>query len=319
MDKFNLEKIIFLKPYFEEKIWGGNYLKNRFLLNDDSKKIGEAWLISGIEGKENKILNDSTYDLRTLWEQKNYLFNNQKKKYSKFPLLLKILAPEDDLSVQVHPDNEYAKKFDSYGKNESWYIEEILTKKANQVILGHKAKNYKDAKNLIDSKKWDEFFNYVKIEKGDVIDVFPGLVHALLKNIVTFELQQASELTFRLFDYKRKDKDGIERDLHIQESLDNIEFSKKFEIKNFANLKEKNNICKMVDNEFYTFIKLDLEGEFTFPKNLMEKDFLIFFINEGFGKINEIEIKKNDSFIIPSTVKKIKMEGLAKIFIAFNN
>lgn len=314
--KFNLEEIIFLKPHFEAKIWGGNYLKNLFKVETE-KKWGEAWILSAIQNKESLILNFPEYNLRTLWEKKNYLFNNQSKNYKSFPLLFKILAPEEDLSIQVHPDDYYAKKFNSYGKNESWYIDKIFSKDADQVILNHHANNLKEAKDLIKNENWEKFLEYKKIKEGDVIDIFPGLIHALLKNIVVFELQQSSDITFRLFDYNRKDENGNLRELHIENSLDVLSFEKNISIYNFKNTQE-NELTKMISNNFYSFLKLKLKKELKIPNNLLEKDFLFFFIKEGKGTINKIDIEKNECFIMPKTVNSIKLEGEMELLIAFN-
>ena len=204
-----MEKILFLKGEFVEKIWGGKRLEKEFPYQFDSKSIGEYWAISAMKEFPSKILNGKYEgeNLDFLYKNQKDLFGNENKE--KFPLLIKLIDANDDLSIQVHPDDDMAKKENSYGKSECWYI---LNEDEASIIYGLKTKDKNDAIKMIDNKKWDELLNVEKSIKGDFFKVPAGMVHAIKKGSLILEIQQASDITYRLYDYDRLDKNGNLRD-----------------------------------------------------------------------------------------------------------
>lgn len=140
-----------------------------------------------------------------------------------FPLLIKILTADDDLSIQVHPDDKYAKTHeDSLGKTECWYI--LDAQPGADIIVGQTAENKEKLQSYIESGKILDYLNIIPVKAGDFIFIPAGTVHAIRKNTKLLEIQQSSDVTYRLFDYNRTDDNGQERELHIKKSLDVINF-----------------------------------------------------------------------------------------------
>ena len=288
------KEIIFLNPYFDYKIWGGDRLKEFGYIGDE--KIGEALMISALEGKES-IVRSGFFKgelLSEVFKNNKYLFGKFKGSY---PLLTKIIDANYDLSVQVHPDNEYAiKKFKKLGKTECWYI--LDCPKNAKIIYGSKEKDIEKIKQYILDGSWDSFLKYVPVKKGDVIYVPAGTIHAITKGILTYEIQQSSDLTFRLFDYNRLENDGKPRELHIKDSLKCIKINDDLKV-----IPSRDGI--IIDSEIFKLRKETVVKE----KNIYIPNayWLECVIIEGQGEINGEEIKKGDAFIITH-----KNEGIIK-------
>lgn len=293
--------IIFLSPYMKEVVWGGTKINEIFSYETDSKNIGEAWIVSANKNGYSTVKNGELkgLTLKELWDNHRELFGNMQK--PEFPVLLKYIDARDDLSIQVHPNNEYAIKHDkeNNGKAECWYV--IDCEKDADIIIGHNAKNKEELTEMIEQKKWKELLKIRKVKKGDFFDIPTGTVHAIRKGTLIFETQQNSDLTYRLYDYDRL-QNGKLRPLHIQKSIDVItcpDIETKKEITN-----EKRQI--LVDNEYFKVEKITLNGKETIKNN---QYFSIICVLEGQGIVNGYEIKKGDNFIIPSHIKIIDISG----------
>lgn len=282
------ENIIFLKPYFDYKIWGGSQLKQYGYKGNE--KIGEALVISALEAKESLILNKKYKDqnLNQFFLKNREFFGNYQGEY---PILTKIIDANDDLSVQVHPGNNYAKKhFNKWGKTECWYI--LEAKENASIIYGSKVKSLKEIKEKLQKNDWS-FLNELSVKKGDFINVPAGTIHAIKSGILTYELQQSSDLTFRLYDYNRKDKDGNYRDLHIKDSLNVINFNHSLEIK--ESLKTS---TLLVDNPEFSLYKLIIDNK-SVNLDFLELNYWIEgFVIEGKGTIDDFNISKGSAFIV---------------------
>lgn len=207
--------ILRFEPLAFEKVWGGDKLKKAY--NIDKENIGEVWGISAHKSASNKIINGEFkgMTLRDLFKAKKAIFGNYIGE--EFPVLFKVIDAKKDLSIQVHPHNEYAKeKANSLGKAECWYILEAGQKA--EIIIGHKAKTTEELTKLVNEEKYEELLNKFRIKMGDYFYIPAGKVHAICKNTTLLEISQSSDITYRLFDYNRLDK-GKLRDLHIEDSL----------------------------------------------------------------------------------------------------
>lgn len=231
------------------------------------------------------------------------------KKYgSKFPLLIKYLDINDRLSVQVHPNDEYALKYENeFGKSECWYIMEASSDA--KLILGIKSGISKS--EFVERTKVNNFdgvFNEIAVKKGDFINITPGLVHASLSgNILLCEIQQSSDTTYRIYDFNRK-VDGKLRELHLEKAYDVIDFNKYPEINNEKvaeyigpTLKEKLLRC-----EYFNVDRLKIEKEYT---DLKSKNFKIYSILDGLGNLvvngYEYPLKKGDNYLIPANLEVV--------------
>lgn len=306
---------LFLKPLFMDRIWGGTKLKDEFGYEIPSQNTGECWAISSHENGDCEILNGEYkgYKLSRLWNNHRDLFGNIEG--DKFPLLTKILDANDNLSVQVHPNDDYAKVNENgeLGKTECWYI--IDCDDNTEMIFGHNAKSKEELEEMIKNDNWDDLLRKVKIKKGDFFYVPSGTIHALCKGTLVLETQQNSDTTYRVYDYDRVDNSGNKRELHVDKSIDVSTVPHKEENSNY-NIKENENykLTTFVSNDFFSVHKLDIFGKCNFNH---DKPFTLFSILDGRGKIvcsnNEYKLNKGYNFILPSSIKTLSIDGNMEI------
>lgn len=308
-----MKEILFLEPVFKEVIWGGNKLATSYGYKIPSDTTGECWAVSAHKNGDCKLINGEFKgkSLSWLWDNHREIFGNAKGDV--FPLLIKIIDAKKDLSIQVHPDDEYAKKNENgaLGKTECWYIldcEEDAT-----IVVGHNTKSKEELKQMIEEKRWNELIKVRPIKKGDFFQITPGTVHAIKGGTVILETQQNSDITYRLYDYDRL-SNGKPRELHIEKSIDVIKCPYIENKQDFKIIKEDSYDEKeLVKCEFYEVKKLDIHGEKSF---FQSKPFEIVSVIEGNGFINEIEIKKGDHFIIPFEYGEYKLKGDMELIIS---
>lgn len=283
--------ILFLEPYFELKPWAGNELNKIY---DCKEGTGEAWIVSGYKNKSSIIKNGKFkgQTLRHLWRLHPELFGDIKDK--EFPLLLKLISSKENLSIQVHPNDDYAlKKHNSLGKFECWYV--LPETKAKYVTLGVNVNNSVELKNVIDKGLIENFLIDKEIKADDLVIVEPGRVHAIHGDTFVLETQESSDITYRLYDYNRLPK----RELHIEDSLNVIDYNN-----------EKNLIHHFKDedtfkNSHFNLYKLNIKNK----TNYENKGFEIFYVVSGNGLINNTKIKKGDTFILTQEHSKIVFDG----------
>ena len=302
-----MEKILFLEGKFREKIWGGKRLREIYSYDIPSDKTGEYWAISDMGDMSSVITNGEFKgkSLEEVYQKHKDLFGNPKE--ATFPLLVKIIDANTDLSIQVHPDDVMAKELeDSRGKTECWYI---LNEEPASIIYGLKVDDKNEAIRLIDERKWDELLREVPARKGDFFFVEAGTVHAIKKGSLILEIQQASDITYRLYDYDRKDDNGKLRDLHLEESKKAIKIYKnKEKIEEFEREGLKGRI--LTRNKYFEVYEYKIEGISEFER---EKPYLLYSVVDGSGEIiiedKSYEIEKGDFFILTNDVKKFDFKG----------
>ncbi len=305
--------IIFLKPVFKEKIWGGSKLRDEFNYEIPSEKTGECWAISGHSNGDCEIINGDFKGKTLSWLYANHreLFGNIEN--DKFPLLVKILDAKEKLSVQVHPHDEYAWEYESgeYGKTECWYI--LDCKKNGDLILGHNAHSKEEMKDMINRGKWNEFMRTIKINKGDFFYIPTGTIHAICEDTLILEIQQSSDTTYRVYDYDRLQK-GCPRELHIDKSIDVTNIPHKdYEISSKSKAYKNAVIDTLVEEKYFSVYKYRVDGKESFSHY---KPFIMGSVTSGNGYINNHKISKGTHFILPSTVKDFTIEGNIEIVIS---
>ena len=196
-------ELLFMEPVFKEAIWGGTKLRDVFGYEIPSDTTGECWAVSAHKNGDCRIAG-GMYDgrlLSSLWEEKPELFGNYPG--DQFPLLVKIIDAKADLSIQVHPDDEYAKVHEdgSLGKTECWYI--LDCDPGTEIVIGHHAGSHEEMEAMIRGHQWDEFIRKVPVKKGDFFQINPGCVHAIKGGTLILETQQSSDITYRVYDYDR--------------------------------------------------------------------------------------------------------------------
>ena len=308
-----MKEILFLEPVFKEIIWGGDKLSTSYGYKITSDTTGECWAVSAHKNGDCKLINGEFKgeSLSWLWDNHREIFGNAKGDV--FPLLIKIIDAKKDLSIQVHPDDEYAKKNENgaLGKTECWYI--LDCEEGATIVVGHNAKSKEELKQMIKEKRWNELIKVRPIKKGDFFQITPGTVHAIKGGTVILETQQNSDITYRLYDYDRL-SNGKPRELHLEKSIDVIKCPYIENKQDFKIIKEDSYDEKeLVKCEFYEVKKLDIHGAKSF---IQSKPFEIVSVIEGNGFINEIEIKKGDHFIIPFEYGKYKLKGDMELIIS---
>ncbi|MDD7304993.1 MAG: class I mannose-6-phosphate isomerase [Peptoniphilaceae bacterium] len=301
-----MEKVLFLKGKFVEKIWGGDRLKN-FGYDLPSNKVGEYWAISGMDDLESEIINGSFkgQNLKDIYKDHKELFGKEDK--ASFPLLIKLIDANDDLSIQVHPDDRLAQKYEnSLGKTECWYM---LNDEPSSIIYGLKVNDKNEAIKLIDEKRWDDLLREVNSQKDDFFYVPAGTVHAIKKGSLVLEIQQASDITYRLYDYDRKDDQGNLRDLHLEESKRSIKTEL---VENKPEKKEYETYIRtdLLSNQYFEVRKFEIKDKTSFKR---EKPYLLEAVTEGKGELilgeERYPIKKGDFFILTNLVDNFEIEG----------
>ena len=300
--------IINVAPYFKEEIWGGSKLKSEYGYDIPSDKTGECWAVSAHPNGPGRVA-DGEYEgvlLSDLWDKHRELFGNLSGK--QFPLLTKIIDANDKLSVQVHPDDEYAASHEngSLGKMECWYV--LEAEEGAELIIGHNASTKEELCEMINNGEWDKLLRKVPVKKGDFIQINPGTIHAINGGMMILETQQSSDITYRLYDYDRL-KNGAPRELHIQKSLDVIQVP--YMPEKVDSQEEQGWITKLYECKYYKIWKGTLKkSEVIKP----DQPFIIGSVIEGAAEINGREYKKGSHFIIPSGIERLEFEGNA-VFI----
>ncbi len=301
-----MSNIIFLEPVFKSMIWGGNKLATEYGYQIPSDHTGECWAISAHKNGDCTIGSGEFrgQTLSWLWEKHRELFGNAQGEV--FPLLIKIIDAKTDLSIQVHPDDAYArvKENGSLGKTECWYI--LDCDKDGEIVVGHHAKDQEELKQMISERRWKDLIKVRPIQKGDFFQIEPGTVHAIKKGTMILETQQNSDITYRLYDYDRLEN-GKPRELHIEKSIDVIRCPHvdKTADGSVTCLKD-GRMEELIRCDFYTVDKLTLRGEQEFEMN---QKFLNVSVIHGGGWIDGTPIKKGDHFILPYGYGKYLLKG----------
>lgn len=305
-------ELIFIRPILKEKMWGGTRI-SEFGIAFSSSHVGECWAVSAHPCGDCTAVSSQLGEqkLSELWKNHHELFGAEKS--GPFPLMVKIIDAAQDLSLQVHPDDEYAGIHEngSLGKTECWYV--LDAKKDASLIIGHNASSKAEARKLIEEKKWAEFIREVPVRKGDFFFIEPGTVHAIKNGILVLETQQSSDVTYRLYDYGRL-CDGKPRELHIQQSLDVISAPFKDYAPPMLGLETVNrSMKKLAGCTFFTVWKADICGAETV---VQDQNYMIVTVIEGSGFADEQKIAKGSSFIIPSAYGSVRFSGTMQLIIS---
>lgn len=307
-----------LKPVFKERIWGGRNLEKMGYDIPDGN-IGECWGISAHQNGPNVIANGA-YEGQTLdkvWEEHPELFGNPSEK--KFPLLTKILDANQKLSVQVHPDDEYAHEHENgeFGKTECWYV--LDAKEEAEIIYGTYANSKEQLEEYIQNEDWDHLFKRVKVEKGDFFYVPSGTVHAIGEGIMILETQQNSDTTYRIYDYDRIERDGKKRELHLDKSIDVINIGPTSP--NVAPVRIDSDEQKgqmLVESDFFTVTKWQIEDTFNFRK---PRDYCLVSIISGEGEIitdgNVYEVSTGSHLILTADDLDNHINGQLEVIVSY--
>jgi len=307
-------------PIFKEKIWGGNKLQTILNKNINSNKTGESWEISGVKDNLSEVINGFLKGktiLDLIDEYKSDFLG--KKGYeafgNSFPLLIKFIDASDDLSVQVHPDDIFAqKKHNENGKNEMWLI--VDADNDADIIVGvNRNLSKEEYMQFVERDKVNDILNYEKIKSGDAFYIPAGRIHAIMKGTLLAEIQQSSDLTYRIFDWNRKGLDGKLRELHTEQALEVVDLEKKENY--FIDYNQTKSYSeKLVSNSYFTVNFLQVRKNEI--KNYSNIDsFVIYMCIDGaflikYNKDEELLVKKGETVLIPAIIKKLELITIEK-------
>lgn len=309
---------IFLQPYFREKIWGGNTLKTDFNFDLPSDQTGEAWVISGHQNGQSIV----TYPTSFKGQSFKDVFENNPEQFgleqsSKFPLLVKILDAQSDLSVQVHPDDKYAKEHENdLGKTECWYI--LSAEPGSTIVYGHHATSKEEFQELVEQNQWDDLLRELPVKAGEFYYVPHGTIHAIGGGITILETQQSSDTTYRVYDYDRKDEQGNGRELHIEDS---IAVSKIPHQDPKPTMKQEkfgeSIVTHFLTNEFFSVYKWDVDGELTMDT---PSDYTLGTVVNGSGQLiienKPYDLKKGSAFVLPKAIDQVTLKGTLQLIVS---
>ncbi|AUC77933.1 mannose-6-phosphate isomerase [Nonlabens sp. MB-3u-79] len=306
------------EPILQEKIWGGSKLKSLLNKKTTSDVIGESWEISGVEGHIS-VVNNGVYkgcSITDLIRDHRYEFVGNKN-YSQFgndfPLLIKYLDAKTDLSVQVHPDDEMAKaEHNAYGKTEMWYI---MDREADATIInGFKNENVTtNALKTLTKDNVDQILNKQKVNKGESFFIPAGKVHAIGAGVLAAEIQQTSDITYRIYDWDRKDVNGNERELHLEKSLKAVKRNIP-QSNSTAGHNSYKNARVLASCPYFTstVIQIDQETSIDYSQN---DSFVIYMCVEGSFEISVNDSKEKVSFgetvLVPANARQVLLETQA--------
>ncbi|TYS17732.1 mannose-6-phosphate isomerase, class I [Rossellomorea vietnamensis] len=311
---------IFLQPIFQERIWGGQKLKTEFNYEIPYDQTGEAWVISAHPNGPSIIKNGPLEgkSLAEAWTEHGTLFNKQAENKEEYPLLVKILDANNDLSVQVHPNDQFAREVEGqpYGKTECWYV--LSAEPEAELILGHHAQTREEFEKLIDNGQWDDLLKKEKVQAGDFVYVPSGTIHAIGKGIVILETQQSSDITYRVYDYDRTDANGNTRELHLERSKEVTTVPHQP-----ANTNQQTTVSgdltskQLVEEKYFTVYHWTLNGK---AEQNLSTDFLQVSVIDGQAEIkvgeNTFTIGKGSHFILPQGVEDYELSGNAEFIVS---
>ncbi len=313
---------LFFHPIFKDRIWGGTKLKT-FLNKDIPTNItGESWELSTVPGDVSIVKNGIFKDknLNELIEQypEEILGKKIYQQFGKqFPLLFKFIDAREDLSIQLHPNDALAqKRHNSFGKTEMWYV--LQADEGARLVVGFKKKSSEEEflKHLSD-KTLPTILNEIPVKKGDVFFLETGTIHAIGGGIMLAEIQQTSDVTYRVYDWDRVDAQGNSRELHLDLSLDAMNYNETPCKKDYATQPNTSNMMAMCP--YFTTNFINLTDSYTIENK--EDSFRVFQTLSGSCKIRvndiEFEAKQGDTFLIPAQILHFELQGIAELLEIF--
>lgn len=333
--------IIFLDPVCTHNVWGGTRIRTDFGYDVSGDDIGECWGVSAHPNGDGTVRNGEFAGKKlseVYYEHPELFFSGKKRDFGYsgscafyedghapedekdiFPLLIKIIDAKTDLSIQVHPDDQYAAIHENgaLGKKECWYVLDT-PEGGGELVIGHNAKTHEDLVQMVSDGKWDQLIRKVPVHKGDFIQIDPGTVHAIKGGMLILETQQNSDITYRVYDYDRL-YHGNKRELHVKQSLDVIKVPAAsldncvIRHDQIESESKENELQEIYRCDKYTVMKLSVDGK----ADIMVSDrFYTASVISGSGTIDGREIKKGDFFILPAGYGEAECEGTMDILFS---
>ncbi len=308
-----MKKIVKIEAYFEPRVWGGGTrLIREFHYKTDVSPVGEAYCVVALPGHADCRVPEMNMTLSELYVQYPGWFRCE---CEELPIKVNIIDPLADLSIQLHPDDGFARSYNGgRGKPEAWVI--LDTPEEGKIEFGHYARNREEFIELAESRQWDRLLRYLPCRKDAFINIPAGTLHAIGKGVLTYNISRNADLTLRLYDYDRIDPNtGKRRPTHPKEVYDNVNLPDKLiEFQDFPSADELG--CQVTrywdEPGLYTLIRLRVREKGRF----LHDRFAFYTCVKGEGTLNGIRIRQGDTFLVPDKMGWVDIEGDLDIFLA---
>ena len=314
------------KPRVKERIWGGQAIlakkgKAAGRLSKD-KLYGESWDLSSVKGDVSVVANgflkgNNLEEVIEVYMGELVGEENFERYGLEFPLLIKYLDCNDKLSVQVHPDDALAEeRHNSFGKTEAWYV--VDCKPGAAIYLGFKDLNLTREEYIaaVSESRLEELLNKVEVKPGDTFFIPAGTVHALGAGLEVVEVQQTSDITYRIYDWDRVDAEGKSRELHTALAVDAIDFEADAELLHRKYDFQRGGEAKVIESNYFTMVLHDVAGAKTFDHSALDS-FVVYIALNGSVRIiadgNAESLEEGEVILIPAETSEILVEGDAKL------
>jgi mannose-6-phosphate isomerase len=303
------------KPILKERIWGGNKLVNMLGKSGKCDKCGESWELSAVQGDVSVVSNgflknNSLEEIIEIY-MGDIVGDKVYEQYGiEFPLLIKFIDACDNLSIQVHPDDELAmKRHNSFGKTEMWYVMDV--EPGAQLISGFNQPVTRDKYlESVNNNTLEHLLNKVSVKPGDTFFIPAGRVHAIGSGILLAEIQQTSDVTYRIFDYNRKDAQGKTRELHTDLAVDAIDYGFVEKVKSEYNMVPDKSV-NLASCPYFTTNRISLSKAMEFDYYNLDS-FVIYICCQGKFEIvcdnsEKTEVKKGETVLLPASLGSVRL------------
>ena len=307
------------EPLLKQTLWGGDKIIPFKHLNENLDHVGESWEISGVSGNETIVANGPQKGMslnQLVREQKGLLVGqeNYERFGDEFPLLIKFIDAQKDLSIQVHPNDEVAhRQGKARGKTEMWYV--LPSVPGAFLYNGLKQQiTPEQYKVMVENDTITDALARYEVHEGDVFFIPAGRIHAIGAGSFVAEIQQTSDVTYRIYDFKRKDKNGNYRELHTKEAAESIDYNVLPDYRTAYEPKQNEGV-QVVSCPYFTTAVYDLTEPMTLDYSELDS-FVILIAVKGEGKLicegEEMTFRMGDTVLLPATTKEVKVEGTIK-------
>lgn len=308
-----MKKIVKVLPYYEARMWGGGTrLEEEFHYHTDVKPLGEVYNVVALPDHADCEVPEMNRTLSQLYRDYPDWFCCETEE---LPVRVNILDPMDDLSIQIHPDDAFAKQYNGgRGKPEAWVI--LDSPEDGKIQFGHYAKTKEEFVEWTEKKQWDRLLRYLKTPVDGFIDIPAGTLHAIGRGVLTYNISRNADCTLRLYDYDRIEKaTGKKREIQPQAVYENVNIPDKLiEFQMYPSAEEHGiKVTRYWDEPgLYTLMRLQVDGKGKF----LHDRFAFYTCVKGEGTINEVNIRQGETVLVPHHMGWLHFEGEMDLFLA---
>jgi len=291
---------LFFKPIPFVTIWGGNSIKDYYGYDWMPDHTGQAWAFAA-QGEQSNVCQNGPFAGKTLgelWAEQPELFGDTDRE---FPLIISMLCPCDDLSIQVHPDDAHARALGfEHGKNEAWYF--LETQNEAKIVFGHNATDEDELRSLVGQGRWSELLRHLNVHADDFVYIDAGTLHACCAGVIAYEVQQSTDITYRFYDYDRVDMSGARRPLHLEQAIGTLRYDHAANYERYSTTVEAFGGCirtTYIDSPSFRIEKLQVDKD---TYELCDKAYELVSVVRGSGDVNGMAIGVGSHFLVPRDV-----------------